>query len=386
MQEKMLQELVVMVMCASELLESLSDSKKITYLCNMNLVKKYLNPKNDVAFKRIFGTKKNKRILISMLNAVLKNQLHKPIKNIEFLSPIQPPEVVGSKQSIVDVLCQDKDGCKYIIEMQIGHADGFEERAQYYAAKAFANQAKKGAKYYGLKEIIFLAFCDFSIFPNKKHYKSEHMILDNKTHERNLDKFSFTFVDLVKFDKQCPKSVQELTLEEKFYYFLCHAEEIDDKELPLLIGKDKVIKKAFTELERFGWSDQELAVYETLQKRGMDYVSTLIFQRKEGKVEGIKIGEEKGRSEGIRIGKEKGRSAGIKIGEEKGRSEGIRIGEEKGRSEGIKIGEQKGRSAGIKIGEQKIIRQLLASEMDKPAIAKVLNMSLQALEASIAVH
>ncbi|MEM9569708.1 MAG: PD-(D/E)XK nuclease family transposase [Bacteroidota bacterium] len=102
--------------------------KKNTYLCNLNLVKKYLNPKNDVAFKRIFGIKKNKRILISMLNAVLKNQLHKPIKNIEFLSPIQPPEVVGSKKVLLDVLCQDKDGCKYIIEMQIGHADGFEER------------------------------------------------------------------------------------------------------------------------------------------------------------------------------------------------------------------------------------------------------------------
>ena len=67
----------------------------------MNLAKKYLNPKNDIAFKRIFGAEKNKDILITMLNAVLKKQLHKPIKQLEFLSPVQEPEVAGSKQSIV---------------------------------------------------------------------------------------------------------------------------------------------------------------------------------------------------------------------------------------------------------------------------------------------
>ncbi|MEM9569759.1 MAG: Rpn family recombination-promoting nuclease/putative transposase [Bacteroidota bacterium] len=231
----------------------------------MNLIKKYLNPKKDVAFKRIFGTKKNSDILIAMLNAVLKNQLRKPIKQIEFLSPIQAPEVAGSKPSIVDVLCQDKDGCKYIIQMQIGHPDGFKERAQYDIAKAFVNRAR-GPADYELKGVILLVFCDFSIFPKKEHYKHEYMVLDKKTYERNLNKFSFTFVDLVKFRQQCPTSVQALTLEEKFYYFLCRAEEIDDKELPLLVGKDKIIKKAFTELERLRWSDKELAVYEALQK------------------------------------------------------------------------------------------------------------------------
>ena len=39
----------------------------------MSLIKKYLNPQNDVAFERIFGTEKNKDILIAMLNAVLEN-------------------------------------------------------------------------------------------------------------------------------------------------------------------------------------------------------------------------------------------------------------------------------------------------------------------------
>jgi len=185
----------------------------------MNMIKKYLNPQNDVAFKRIFGQEKNKDILITMLNAVLETQLHKPIKSVIFLSPIQEPEAAAKKQSIVDVLCKDQDGCQYIIEMQVAQATGFQERAQYYASKAFIQQADKSFSYTDLKEVIFLAFCNFPIFPRKKDYKSEHFILDNKTKERDLDKFSFTFVDLIKFDQQRKKEVAALSLEEKFYFF-----------------------------------------------------------------------------------------------------------------------------------------------------------------------
>lgn len=116
-----------------------------------------------------------------MLNSVLKNQLHTPITQMSFLSPFQGPEALSKKQSIVDVLCEDIDGCQYIIEMQIASAKGFEERAQYYASKAFINQLNKGEDYHDLKEVIFLAFCNFPIFPEKKDFKSEHITLDKKT-------------------------------------------------------------------------------------------------------------------------------------------------------------------------------------------------------------
>ena len=253
----------------------------------MTLATKYLNPKNDAAFKCIFGKEKNKDILIKMLNTVLGKQLHGAIQDIEFINPHLDPEIAGSKQSIVDVLCQDKDGCKYIIEMQIGHADGFTDRAQYYAASAFVDQGHKGEPYYGLKEIIFLAFCNFNIFPEDDHYKSEHVILDRKTYKRKLNKFSFTFIDLVKFDKELNKPVEELTDEEKFYYFLCHATDISNEDMALL-EKTPAIKKAFSVLDRFSWSEEEYARYEVAEKREKDYLATLNYQRKEGRKEAKK--------------------------------------------------------------------------------------------------
>src|SRR6266550_4351716 len=66
---------------------------------------KFLDPKNDISFKRIFGTEKNKDILIHFLNDILGFTGKNKIKDIEFLSTIQDPDIAAKKQSIVDVLC-----------------------------------------------------------------------------------------------------------------------------------------------------------------------------------------------------------------------------------------------------------------------------------------
>ncbi len=38
----------------------------------------YLDPQNNFAFKKVFGTKENKKILSTMLNAILKTLIRKP--------------------------------------------------------------------------------------------------------------------------------------------------------------------------------------------------------------------------------------------------------------------------------------------------------------------
>jgi hypothetical protein len=71
---------------------------------------KYLNPRNDIAFKKIFGTEKNKDILMHFLNDVIEKENKQEITNVTLLNPIQHPEIIGKKQSVVDVLCEEKDG------------------------------------------------------------------------------------------------------------------------------------------------------------------------------------------------------------------------------------------------------------------------------------
>ncbi|HEV3270528.1 MAG TPA: Rpn family recombination-promoting nuclease/putative transposase, partial [Candidatus Rhabdochlamydia sp.] len=109
---------------------------------------KYLDPKNDIAFKKIFGTEKNKDILLHFLNDILNFSGDNHIIDIEFLSPILSPKIAVKKQSIVDVLCKDKKGVKYIIEMQVTKSRGFEKRAQYYASQVYGNQVNIGDEYH----------------------------------------------------------------------------------------------------------------------------------------------------------------------------------------------------------------------------------------------
>ena len=134
----------------------------------MTSAHKLLDPKNDVAFKRIFGTEKNKDILIHFLNDMLVFKGNHPIEDVTFLKPILDPEIYAKKTSIVDVLCKDTRGNAYIVEMQVAKTRGFEKRAQFYASKAYTSQANVGDEYQNLKEVVFLAIADYVMFPEKK--------------------------------------------------------------------------------------------------------------------------------------------------------------------------------------------------------------------------
>ncbi len=68
---------------------------------------KFLDPKNDVVFKKIFGSEKNKDILIHFLNDVILFAGKRPIHSVTFLPTIQDTETVSQKTSIVDILCKD---------------------------------------------------------------------------------------------------------------------------------------------------------------------------------------------------------------------------------------------------------------------------------------
>jgi len=120
---------------------------------------KFLDVKNDIAFRRIFGTEKNKDILIHFLNDILGYAGFRKIKKLEFLSTIQVPDTADKKQSIVDVLCRDQDCVRTIVEMQVAKTEGFEKRALYYAAKTYTNQAKRGGEYQNLKGIVVIMIC-----------------------------------------------------------------------------------------------------------------------------------------------------------------------------------------------------------------------------------
>lgn len=243
------------------------------------MLNKYLDPKNDVAFRKIFGTEKNKDILIHFLNdmAMFKDKLC--IADISFLKTVQDPEIAAKKTSVVDILCKDSKGRQYIVEMQVAREKGFAQRAQYYAAKAYINLADVGHKYHNLREVVFLAITKFKMFPHRKNFKSDHIILEKETHDHDLTHLAFSFLELPKFKKK----IHELdSITDKWMYFFKNAKETSEADLVKIIGKDSIIERAFNELNRFTWTEEELLTYEQAEKYEKDYLASLEQKFDEG--------------------------------------------------------------------------------------------------------
>jgi predicted transposase/invertase (TIGR01784 family) len=262
-------------------------------------ITKFLDPKNDVAFRRIFGSEKNKDILIHFINDILELKDRDKIKEITFLPTIAVPEIAAKKQSVVDVLCKDENGVQLIIEMQVAPQEGFEKRAQYYAAKAYSRQLnkgkKEGARYIDLKAVIFIAISDNIIFKDKIFYKSDHIMLDKESYSHDLKDFSFTFIELPKFKIT---DINLLTnIVEKWCFFFKNADKTSEADLRKLIGSDNVIERAYEELNQFNWTEDELLTYEQETKRIMDNQAAEDYKINQIKQQIIEA-EEKGKAEG----------------------------------------------------------------------------------------
>ena len=184
---------------------------------------KFVDVKNDVAFRKIFGNEKKTKILISFLNAVLKLEGNQQIKEVSIANPYQFPRVAGEKASIIDVKAIDKQGRQFVVEMQVADVDGFDKRVQYYTCRDYSMQIDRGEQYPLLKPTYFVGILDFNYFESEG-YLSHHVIVNGETYEHKLKDIQFTFIELKKFALE----VDELkTLIEKWVFFIKNAEELD---------------------------------------------------------------------------------------------------------------------------------------------------------------
>lgn len=255
---------------------------------------RFLDPKNDFAFKRIFGQEKNKDILIAFLNDILDHDHVGQIVDVKLLSTIQNAEIAARKQSILDVLCEDTKGAQYIVEMQVAKSKGFEKRAQYYASKAYSDQLGSGEDYHNLKEVIFLAITNFEMFPDTRAVKTDHILLDKRSKKHKLRDLYFTFVELPKFTK----NIDELSNDtERWYYYLKHAPETVGSDYEKLIESTPIIGKAYKELDKAYWSPEELRTYDRSLKVERDNAAVRAQEIEDAENQGQERGRKKGRQE-----------------------------------------------------------------------------------------
>ncbi len=69
---------------------------------------------------------------------------------------------------------------------------------------------------------------------------------------------------------------------DKWAYFFKHAAKTKEEELEKIIGNDQVIARAYQELNRFSWSEEEMNTYEQQEKRERDAAAILAQKKLRG--------------------------------------------------------------------------------------------------------
>ncbi|MCL2131735.1 MAG: Rpn family recombination-promoting nuclease/putative transposase [Lentimicrobiaceae bacterium] len=275
----------------------------------------FLDPKNDLAFKRVFG--EHKHLCMSLINSMLP--LDNPIVSIEYQTGELIPELTDIlRYTIVDVRCTDSEGRQFLVEMQLYWSESFKSRVLLNASKAYVMQSGKSEDFKLLQPVYALNFINeaFEKSPEMKNeYLHHYKIVNIKDTEKQIKGLEFIFVELPKFK---PQNRAEQKLHELWLRFLTEINE-NTTEVPRELLENELIREAVGYMEKAAYTKEQLAAYDKRKIGIMTERSVMSDALEKGEAIGLEKGEaiglEKGRVEGLEkgeaIGLEKGEAIGI---------------------------------------------------------------------------
>ena len=247
----------------------------------------FVDPTNDLAFKKIFGNDQHKNILISFLNAILKFEKEQKIKDLIFIKNEKIPDVLELKNTILDISAVNEKGENFLVEMQVEHESAFSKRSLYYSSRAYSSQIKPGDDYSQLNKVYFIGILDFNAMSTTENL-TNHLILEKHLKTHYLKDFEFTFIELPKFKKEASELK---TITDKWIYFIKNANNL---EIIPDGFDDPDFVNAFEIANQVTWTSGELDVYEKIShKKWSDkHILESALER------GFEQGMEKGRKDG----------------------------------------------------------------------------------------
>lgn len=238
-----------------------------------------INPKIDLAFKKLFGSEENKDLLISFINSILIEE--EQIKDITIKNPYNVSNYINGKMSILDIKAVDEKGKWYDIEIQVAPQSFYDKRALYYWGKVYTDQLLEKGRYGELNKTIGINVLDFNYLQGSE-YHNIYKLYNTKTGKEFSDLLELHFIELSKFDKK----LEELrTGLDRWVAFLNNAHQYSRTRIPKELDEDKNIKKAIEVLDIMYLDEDERELYENDLKASLNKLEELHTAREEGKKE-----------------------------------------------------------------------------------------------------
>lgn len=255
---------------------------------------RFVDPLSDWGFKLLFGTERNKDILIGFLNTLLPD---KQIMSIEYSKNENLGVTPNERKAIFDVSCTTDSNERIALEMQNSEQKFFEDRCLYYSTFLIQEQARKGKWDYRLTPVYMISIVNFAFaykydntekekWISKRVYR--YSITEEETGKDMTRNLTFISLEVAPFDKKICQINGPI---DKWLYLLKNLATLTERPAGF---EEKIFTRLFEAAETAGLTKDELKQYEHDIMNENDYRNALDFAREKGMQKGLQRGMQRG--------------------------------------------------------------------------------------------
>lgn len=241
----------------------------------------YVNIMLDGGFKAVFG---DKQVAMDFINAALEGE-HK-VMDITYLDKELVPELIDERTVIFDLLCEDEDGSKFILEMQNCPQRYFFNRGFYYICRMISRQGETGRDWkYELLPVYGIYLLNFSL-PEFPLWRTDVVLANELTGETfGRIKLKQVYISLERFDLSYEECETPL---EKTIYVLKNMNLFDMSPFK---EKEAYFRRLLDVANVNALSPKERATYDENLKIYRDWKATMEYAVEEAETKGKAEGE-----------------------------------------------------------------------------------------------
>ncbi|GHV27223.1 hypothetical protein FACS1894167_01850 [Synergistales bacterium] len=260
-----------------------------------------LKPKNDLIFKRIFGTDENLDVLTGFLKSVLRLPADE-YDEVILCNPNTKADRADDKIGILDIKIKTTTGKIIDVEIQLKVVPQFRERIMFYASKMFTEQINRGDKYGAIKQVIPILIVDDKLFTTEDDkYHHRFTLYDTNAQLEFMDILEVHTLELLK--------LPEATDGSSLWNWLKLLNSEEEEDFDMLAQTSPQMEKAVTIVRHLSMDEQFRFDYEQSEKRRRDLMAFMDEATEKGIAKGKAEGKAEGIVEGMAEGEAKAKTA-----------------------------------------------------------------------------
>jgi predicted transposase/invertase (TIGR01784 family) len=228
-----------------------------------------IDPRVDIAFKKLFGTPAWSQLTISLIDAVLCPAPGGHIVQLDLLNPYNEQDSLSDKLSVLDIKARDERGRYFNVEMQMHLGQALVPRLLFYWARLYGSQLVEGDEYGVLRPTISICFVNQVMFRQRATFHSAFRLLELGSQVCLTEHQELHLLEIPKFHREIEDLREPLDF---WLYFLKNGKDLDADALPGPLDRPE-IRKAMEVLKVFSQSELERDRYENRVKGQRDLMA-----------------------------------------------------------------------------------------------------------------